>query len=235
MWLHRYEVVPASIVALFCYLVAGWSGLIVGFFWSTVLIFHAVFCINSLAHVHGKARYVTGDDSRNNWLLAFFTMGEGWHNNHHAYQSSVRQGFKWWEIDATYYILKGLAALGMIWDLKLPPQSVLRNEHRLGSRVINRAAQRLAERFHREQSAPVISPSLDNQVAPAPSELMFDHGCKPESAATSRPRQIPSRDVFMQEARSMFGNTRSLDDIVDRAHHLLMASLPMQLASVNDR
>ncbi len=78
----------------------------VGFFWSTVLLYHATFCINSLAHVHGRKRYVTGDDSRNNWLLAFFTMGEGWHNNHHAYQSSVRQGFRWWEIDVTYYILR---------------------------------------------------------------------------------------------------------------------------------
>ena len=54
----------------------------------------------------GSKRYVTGDDSRNNWLLAIFTMGEGWHNNHHAYQSSVRQGFRWWEVDLTYYVLK---------------------------------------------------------------------------------------------------------------------------------
>ena len=71
----------------------------VGFLWSTVLVYHATFCINSLAHVSGSKRYVTGDDSRNNWLLAIVTLGEGWHNNHHAYQSSVRQGFRWWEID----------------------------------------------------------------------------------------------------------------------------------------
>ena len=95
-----------------CFLIAGWSGLVVGFVWSTVLLYHATFCINSLAHVHGRKRYVTGDDSRNNWLLAFFTMGEGWHNNHHAYQSSARQGFRWWEIDVTYYILKALSFSG---------------------------------------------------------------------------------------------------------------------------
>jgi stearoyl-CoA desaturase (delta-9 desaturase) len=93
--------------------------LIVGFFWSTVLVYHATFCINSLAHVRGRRRYVTGDDSRNNWLLAIFTMGEGWHNNHHAYQSSVRQGFRWWEIDPTFYILKMLSWFGLVWDLAI--------------------------------------------------------------------------------------------------------------------
>jgi stearoyl-CoA desaturase (delta-9 desaturase) len=105
MWLHKHELVPPVVLAVLSFLIAGWSGLVVGFFWSTVLVYHATFCINSLAHVRGRRRYVTGDDSRNNWLLALFTMGEGWHNNHHAYQSSVRQGFRWWEIDATFYLL----------------------------------------------------------------------------------------------------------------------------------
>ena len=102
MWLHRYELAPPFVLALACFAAAGWPGLIVGFFWSTVAVYHATFCINSLAHVVGRRRYVTGDDSRNNWLLAIFTMGEGWHNNHHAFQSSVRQGFRWWEYDPTY-------------------------------------------------------------------------------------------------------------------------------------
>src|SRR5205809_1146087 len=115
MWLHRYELVPAVVLAVLCFLVGGWPGLIVGFFWSTVLVYHATFSINSLAHVWGAKRYVTGDDSRNNWLLALFTMGEGWHNNHHACQSSVRQGFRWWEIDVTFYILKALSWLGFVW------------------------------------------------------------------------------------------------------------------------
>ena len=106
MWLHRSSWCPPNVLAVITFLSAGWSGLIVGFFWSTVAVYHATFCINSLAHVHGSQRYVTGDDFRNNWLLAFFTMGEGWHNNHHAYQASVRQGFRWWEIDPTYYIIR---------------------------------------------------------------------------------------------------------------------------------
>ena len=75
------------------------------------MLWHATFCINSLAHVVGRQRYVTGDQSRNNWLLALLTMGEGWHNNHHAYQASVRQGFRWWEYDPTYYILRVLSWL----------------------------------------------------------------------------------------------------------------------------
>ena len=121
MWLHKFELLPAFAIAGPLLPRRRMAGLVVGFLWSTVLLYHATFCINSLAHVHGRKRYVTGDDSRNNWLLALFTMGEGWHNNHHAYQSSVRQGFRWWEIDVTYYVLVALSWLGIVWDLKMPP------------------------------------------------------------------------------------------------------------------
>jgi hypothetical protein len=115
------------VLGLLCLLIAGWPGLVVGFLWSTVAVYHATFCINSLAHVRGRKRYVTGDDSRNNWILALLTMGEGWHNNHHAYQSSTRQGFRWYEIDITYYILKALSWTGLIWDLRDPPQEIVAN------------------------------------------------------------------------------------------------------------
>jgi stearoyl-CoA desaturase (Delta-9 desaturase) len=155
-WLHKFEQLPAVALALACLLVAGWSGLVVGFFWSTVFVFHATFSINSLAHGSGSRRYVTGDDSRNNWLLALFTMGEGWHNNHHACQSSVRQGFRWWEIDPTYYVLWVLSRLGIVWKLKTPPATVLRNEQRLGARVVNRAAAQLAAHFNAERLAHAI-------------------------------------------------------------------------------
>ena len=113
------ELVPAVALALICLAIGGWSGLVVGFFWSTVLVYHATFCINSLAHVHGRRRYVTGDDSRNNWLLALFTMGEGWHNNHHAFQTSARHGLDWWEIDPTYWVIQFLSKLGMAGNIKL--------------------------------------------------------------------------------------------------------------------
>ena len=96
--------------------------LIWGFFISTVVVFHATGTINSLSHRFGRQRFKTGDDSRNNPLLALLTFGEGWHNNHHKYPSTPRQGFYWWEIDLTYYGLKVLAWMRIIWDLKpIPP------------------------------------------------------------------------------------------------------------------
>jgi stearoyl-CoA desaturase (Delta-9 desaturase) len=119
-WLHRLELSPAVVLALICLAIGGWSGLVVGFFWGTVATYHATFCINSLAHVHGRRRYVTGDDSRNNWLLAFFTMGEGWHNNHHAYQTSARHGLRWWEIDMTYLSIQFMKLCRVAYDIRLP-------------------------------------------------------------------------------------------------------------------
>jgi stearoyl-CoA desaturase (delta-9 desaturase) len=98
--------------------------LVWGFFVSTVLVYHVTFCINSLMHMCGTRRYDTADDSRNNFLLALVTMGEGWHNNHHRYAVSARQGFFWWEIDLTYYVLRLLAAVGLIYDLREPPPAV---------------------------------------------------------------------------------------------------------------
>ena len=95
--------------------------LIWGFFISTVLLYHATYTVNSLAHQIGKRRYNTRDDSRNSLLIALITCGEGWHNNHHHYPGSARQGFYWWEIDVTYYFLKLLAMTGIIWDLKQVP------------------------------------------------------------------------------------------------------------------
>jgi len=95
--------------------------LVWGFFISTVLLLHGTLCINSLAHTFGRRRYDTGDESRNSLLLALITLGEGWHNNHHFCMNSTRQGFFWWEIDVTYYLLKLLSWCGIIWDLHPVP------------------------------------------------------------------------------------------------------------------
>lgn len=99
-----------------------------GFIVSTVLLYHGTFCVNSLAHVWGKRRYATRDHSRNNAFIALITLGEGWHNNHHHFPGSAKQGFYWWEIDFTYYGLRVLAALGIIWDLKMVPIAI-KNAH----------------------------------------------------------------------------------------------------------
>ena len=112
----------------------GWQMLVWGFFISTIACYHGTYTINSLCHVLGKQRYRTGDESRNNWFLALITLGEGWHNNHHHYPSSARQGFYWWEVDISYYGLKALSWLGIIWDLRSVPVS-MRDHHprRIGS------------------------------------------------------------------------------------------------------
>ena len=99
--------------------------LVWGFCISTVALYHATFTTNSLAHRFGWRRYATRDDSRNNPVLALLTFGEGWHNNHHHYPGAARQGFYWWEFDLTYYGLRLLAALGIIWDLKEVPPAML--------------------------------------------------------------------------------------------------------------
>ena len=104
---------------------SGWQMVVWGFCLSTVVLYHATFTINSLTHCFGRRRYATRDDSRNNLWLALLTFGEGWHNNHHHFPGSVRQGFFWWEIDMTYYGLRLLAALGIIWDLKEVPAAML--------------------------------------------------------------------------------------------------------------
>jgi len=93
-----------------------------GYFISTVVLSHVTYCINSLAHVFGSRSYETGDDSRNNFILAILTLGEGWHNNHHCSPGSVKQGFKWWQIDISFYAIKGMEKLGLVWDLKYPNQ-----------------------------------------------------------------------------------------------------------------
>jgi len=233
-WLDRFEHAPAVLTALACFLIAGWPGLVVGFLWSTVLVYHATFCINSLAHVLGKTRYVTGDDSRNNWALALFTMGEGWHNNHHAAQSSARQGFRWWEVDATYYILRALSWTGLVWDLKLPPERLLKGEQRLGARVIDRAAEQLAARFNPEPIARAIAAALqDPELVALQEALARDWRRASEALAAVRLPQMPSRDEILAGAIDMFAKTPSLDEIVDRAYDMLLTAVGARLAAVS--
>ena len=137
-FLNRYDMlipvltgVTVFFIGHILYLIApelGTSGLqllVWGFFISTIALFHTTVVINSVAHVWGSQRYATNDDSKNNWLLALLTFGEGWHNNHHRWPTSARQGFFWWEIDITFYILKVMSWMGIIWDLNPVPKKLL--------------------------------------------------------------------------------------------------------------
>ena len=123
-WLDRYHLVPVVGYAAALWAAGGVPFLLWGYFVSTVLLWHGTFLVNSLAHVVGRRRYDTADASRNSLLIALVTMGEGWHNNHHHYQSTANQGWFWWEIDVTYYALRTLAALGVVRDLRTPPPAV---------------------------------------------------------------------------------------------------------------
>jgi stearoyl-CoA desaturase (delta-9 desaturase) len=130
VWLNRYHVVPPLLLALACFAIGGLSGVIWGYSISTTILWHSTYSVNSLAHRWGTRRYDTPDTSRNNLLISLLTFGEGWHNNHHHYMASARQGFFWWEIDVTYYLLRGLAAVGVVWDLREPPAAVRDPESR---------------------------------------------------------------------------------------------------------
>ncbi len=157
VWLNRFDTVVPALFATGLFFLGqflasaapslGTSGpqlLVWGFFISTTALFHGTSCINSMAHLMGRRRYATTDDSRNSFILALICLGEGWHNNHHRYQSSTRNGFYWWEIDPTYYGLKFLSWTGLIWGLKAVPQSVLdegtRAEHAASVAAAEKAA-----------------------------------------------------------------------------------------------
>jgi stearoyl-CoA desaturase (delta-9 desaturase) len=124
-WLNKHDWVAPWSLGVVCFLIGGWSGLVVGFFTSTVLLWHSTFLVNSLAHVMGRRRYETDDTSKNSLIIALLTAGEGWHNNHHRYQSSARQGFRWWQIDTTFYGLWMLSKVGIVKDLRPVPQRVI--------------------------------------------------------------------------------------------------------------
>jgi stearoyl-CoA desaturase (delta-9 desaturase) len=124
-FLNKYYLLPPILLGALVFFTLGASGLFFGFFASTVLLWHGTFTINSLSHVIGRRRFATSDDSRNNWALAFVTLGEGWHNNHHRFSGSVRQGFYWYEIDITYMVLKALSWCGLIWQLRPVPASII--------------------------------------------------------------------------------------------------------------
>ena len=124
-FLDRFDILAPALLAITLFWIGGAQLLVWGFFISTVVLFHCTCLINSAAHVFGKKRYPTKDSSRNSMLLALITFGEGWHNNHHYYPASVRQGHSWWEIDLTWYALMLLERLGIVRGLKGVPARVV--------------------------------------------------------------------------------------------------------------
>jgi stearoyl-CoA desaturase (Delta-9 desaturase) len=123
-FLNRFYFIPPLVYALLIYSLWGFPGLIWGFFISTTALYHCTFFINSLTHMIGRVRYKSNDGSKNSFILAILCCGEGWHNNHHYYQLAARQGWFWWEVDLSYYILSFLSWFGIVWDLRVPPEHI---------------------------------------------------------------------------------------------------------------
>jgi stearoyl-CoA desaturase (delta-9 desaturase) len=237
VWLDRNPYFPATILGAACLLLGGWAGLVVGFVWSTVLLYHGTFFINSLAHVHGTQRYVTGDDSRNNWWLAVITLGEGWHNNHHTYQRSTRQGFRWYEFDPTFYVLKTLSWARVVWDLGKPPTDVIRNERPLGRALLEKVAHQLAMSFPLDQ----IEARARDAWAQTPTlqelrqRVADGHARAEELIAELHLPHLPSVAELRHRAEQMFASTPSTDAIVARAREIILQGVSLHLLSIPER
>ncbi|MCY3552959.1 MAG: acyl-CoA desaturase [Candidatus Poribacteria bacterium] len=231
VWLDKWDRIPPVLLGVLVWAIAGWSGLVVGFFVSTVLLFHGTFTINSLSHVIGKQPYVTGDDSRNNWLLAIITLGEGWHNNHHHFPSATPQGFRWWQIDVTYYILKILSIFRIVWDLRLPPAHVVAGKRKLSLATIENTAQQLASSFSIEQIGNTVlkawahTPKLEElrnraRISQAEVEAFLKE---------MKILELPSIVDLKHRAQKMFAHIPSLNPIVERANQILIQAVSVWL------
>ncbi len=232
-FLDRHQLLPAIVLAVLCFLVEGWPGLLIGFFLSTVVLYHGTFFINSLAHVHGSRRYVTGDTSRNNWWLALITLGEGWHNNHHAYQRSTRQGFRWYEVDITYYVLKALSWVGLVWDLGEPPAEVVRNERRVGAAVLERVSRQLAEEFVTRRAEAIVALGQAREAFDAHPQVremrarLAARQARAEElwhelqAHLPNLPQLPSAAEIRAQVLQAYADSPSTDEIVTRVRALL--------------
>jgi stearoyl-CoA desaturase (Delta-9 desaturase) len=187
--------------------------------------------INSLAHVHGSQRYVTGDDSRNNFWLALVTLGEGWHNNHHAYQRSTRQGFRWWEVDVTFYLLRVASWFRLVWDLGEPPADLVRNERPVGRAVVERVARQLAAHFPTE----TIAAQIRDQLAHSPRLEEFRRRAQSARAQAAQALaelhlpHVPSMEEIRQRARQTLADSPSLDEIASRARELVLEHVSLSL------
>jgi stearoyl-CoA desaturase (delta-9 desaturase) len=223
VWLDKNTYLPAILLGFGVWAWGGWAMLIVGFFWSTVLLFHCTFFINSLAHVSGSQRYLTGDASRNNFWLALITLGEGWHNNHHHYQSSTRQGFHWWEVDVSYYVLRMMSVFHLVWDLRAPPAAILEGNSPVGRKVVEKVAAELAGTFNVEPIALAVLEAWEESHA---LEDLAERARRAREQAEERLAEfslphLPTVPELRDKAEEMFNESPSLDVIVNRAHELL--------------
>jgi stearoyl-CoA desaturase (delta-9 desaturase) len=129
VWLERFWILPGALVAFACWRIGGWSTVCVVFCLTTVLTLQMTFLVNSASHLFGAQPYPTSDSSRNSYLIAILTLGDGWHNNHHHYPHAAQAGFQWWEADLSYRVIQLLSGVGLVWDVRTVPA------HKLNARM----------------------------------------------------------------------------------------------------
>ncbi len=160
-WLDRNQYAATMVYAVLTWVLFGWTGLVWGYFVSTVFLWHGTFTINSLMHVIGRRVFPTTDTSRNSMFFALITMGEGWHNNHHFYPSSAAQGFRWWQVDASYYLLWAGEKLGVVKSLRRAPTADVIARLTAGAaaapKLASDAADALAARWEEIRSAASVA------------------------------------------------------------------------------
>ena len=127
VFIDRSHILWTFLLGTGLYVWGGWSFVFWGVFLRMVLVYHCTWLVNSAAHVWGYQTYKSADESKNLWWVALVTYGEGWHNNHHAFQYSARHGLKWWEFDSTYLTIRIMELLGIAKAVKLPSASTLQS------------------------------------------------------------------------------------------------------------
>jgi stearoyl-CoA desaturase (delta-9 desaturase) len=130
LWVALGLIIPAVVGGV---LTASWMGALFGLIWGGLarifLVHHITWSVNSVCHIWGRRPYPSGDHSRNNFVFGILALGEGWHNNHHAFPTSARHGLRWWQFDLSYYVIRGMALLGLVWKVKLPSKQALTAEN----------------------------------------------------------------------------------------------------------
>ncbi len=132
VWVLVGLAVPAAIGGL---MTMSWTGVLLGFLWGGLarvfLVHHVTWSVNSVCHLWGARPFVSHDHSRNNAIVGVLALGEGWHNNHHAFPTSARHGLAWWQLDLSYLLIRSLSAVGLAWGVRTPDAGRIARKRRV--------------------------------------------------------------------------------------------------------
>ncbi len=234
VWLNRNQYAPTMVYGFLTYALFGWTGLVWGYFVSTVLLWHGTFTINSVMHVFGRRVFPTTDTSRNSMIFALVTMGEGWHNNHHFYPSSAAQGFRWWQLDASFYLLWAGEKLGLVKSLRRAPTAAViarltAGAGAAGTRLAVDTADALTARWEEIRSAASVAAHaalVELEAARLRASARLES--LQEDYAAARARAGAAAESKLDELRSEIENARrdlheTLQRLVEQAEGLGLA------------